>query len=140
MNFKLTRQHNDGLTLTTPTIDTLGIMVVCQQTTTTEHGMVLNKLQEHFNTKATVDIYYQWKTVSIFIFDIHEFDKSSLTNLRNKLDTKLRYAVLLKGEIVKGANLLTDLYINRVSKKIIIGKQFAQLLSIEEGEYDVGEE
>ena len=127
MKLKLTRKDNNGLEGIITSLEELGLIIVCQQTTKTEHKKVLNKIESCLGEEVDIDIFYDWKTTSIFIIDTNNFDKQ---RLRNNMG-KTRYAAIHNGTLVKGMNTLTELHVLITNGKITIGKQFAQLLSLE---------
>ena len=129
MNLKLTRKDNNGLEGITQSLEELGLIIVCQQTTKTEHKNVLNKIESCLEEEVDIDIFYDWKTTSIFIIDTEKFDKDKQTKLRDMMG-RTRYAAIYKGVLMKRSNTLTELYVNINNGKLTIGKQFAQLLSI----------
>ena len=130
MNLRLKRKDNNGLEGAITSLENLGLIIVCQRTTKTEHKKLLNQIETCLGEEVDIDIFYDWKTSSIFIIDTDNFGNQVQQKLRNSLG-KTRYAIVYKGNHLKRFNTLTELYVNIINGKLTIGKQFAQLLSID---------
>lgn len=116
------------------TSDKFGTMLVFQGTTPTDHNKLVKALTEYVDMEP-IDIYYNWKTVSVFLFDfgreafddddIKEFKKylGSLTSGRNN------FTIVMDGHI-EGKPNLNGMYIreDKKEKSITVGIKFMVLL------------
>jgi hypothetical protein len=134
MDLSITRTNNDGITIKT---DSLGLVMVFQNTTAKEHKEIMEDLETVFPDGDVFDIFYDYKNVSIFIFDakpemtLSKEDKECIFDAVAE-GGKRKYAIILHGKIEKG-NTLNQLIVREIKHGIYIGKQFTTLLTMSQG-------
>lgn len=124
MKLKINRKDDRGLNLTTD--NNFGLVIICQDTTLVDHQSILNELTNRIGTTSKMDIFYQWSTSSVFIFDINEFDKSMKESINDAL-SKVTHMILFNNEKRGGA--VNKLYVKLDKNKCTVGKQFYTLLT-----------
>lgn len=131
MDLKVIRNNNDSLAITT---NSLGLVMVFQNTTAKEHKQIIEDLETVFPDGDVLDIFYDYKNASVFIFDanpemtLSKQDKDVIYD-RVSNNGKRKYAIILHGKIEKG-NTLNQLIVREQKHGIYIGKQFTTLLTM----------
>ena len=106
MTIKIKRKQNEnGCIVMHPDTNDYTV-IVCANTTKTEHGDIKDKLEKKYNNPNINDIYYSKKLVSIYIMQLNELSSFS----KNKA-----------GKFIKG--ILPDLERNVIYQKVVYGQQ-----------------
>ena len=106
----------------------LGLIVVCQQMTHSDHKSTKQLLEDSLDLISSADVFYAWGNASIFIFDIKEFSDSDRKNIADLLP-KTKHAVIFNGVQMKGS-AINEMYINCAKGEVKIGKKFCTLLTM----------
>jgi hypothetical protein len=133
MKLKIIRNDGNGITITS---DKLGLVMVFQNTTSAEHRKIMKDLELVFPDADVLDIFYDYKNASIFIFDceLTELTKEDKNCISNAVANggKRKYAIVLHGKVEKGSTL-NQLAIRETKHGIYISKQFTTLLTMSQG-------
>lgn len=129
MELTVKRLDSKGVEVTSN--DELGLLVICQQTTKTEHEDIKSKLENALDLISSVDVFYAWSNASIFIFDTDKFDDIGRKIISDTLP-KTKHAVVFNGQQVKG-NGINDMYITHDKNGVTVGKKFYKLLVFKKG-------
>lgn len=130
MKLKITRKDNKEMTVKSD--NGFGLIIVCQQTTRSEHHSIKKLLESSLNKTSKVDLFYSWNNVSIFIFENDNYSDSMTKQIRDTMRKIIRYAIYNDG--VKVTSTLTDLYINVKDDILRVGKKFSMLLTMEKND------
>ena len=125
MKLQITRNDTKGMTIKSD--DGFGLIVVCQQTTHSEHDSIKKGLESHLKENSKVDLFYSWNNVSIFIFNNKELD-DKVTRAIIDMMQKTRCGIYGNGE--KITSTLTELYVNVKDDVLRVGKKFSMLLTM----------
>lgn len=106
----------------------LGLIVVCQQMTHSDHKSTKQLLEDSLDLISSADVFYAWGNASIFIFDIKEFNDSDRKNIADLLP-KTKHAVIFNGVQMKGS-AINEMYINCSKGEVKVGKKFCTLLTM----------
>lgn len=128
MKLRIKRVDNDSLSVTS---DKFGLMLILQGTTSSEYTELLKNFQTYFQTEPVAALYYSWKSMSIFIFDVDipEMSKEMKSDIRMIAD-KQNFAIINNGKVEKGSTL-NGLHIRESKSNIFIGKKFTGFLTMD---------
>jgi hypothetical protein len=107
--------------------------MVFQDTTLAKHHQIREDLEQVFPDADVVDIFYDYKSASIFIYDttmekLTNEDRASIHEAVSD-GNKRKYAIIMHGKVLKGSTI-TQLAVNETRNGLYIGKKFNNLLTI----------
>lgn len=132
MKVKNNRLTKDGVVITT---DTLGTVLAFQNVTDNDHNKLDDMLKDYFDMEPYA-IYYDWKMVSVFIFDTDrdrytEADWKDLKSDLRELLNKYKYLMIANGEKESGSQAsIIQFHINKKNESFSIKKKFELLLEM----------
>lgn len=128
---ELTIRRFDSKGVEIVTTGEYGLIIICQQTTKTEHDKIKELLETSLDLISSADIFYSWNNASVFIFGTTYFDEANRKSIADLLP-KTKHTVLYNGEQVWNSSI-NDMYITHSKNELIIGKKFYKLLIMKKG-------
>lgn len=127
MKLTITRLDNTSIFVTS---NQPGIVVCCNEMSRTKHKKLKYKLENCFGAKV-LDIFFEWKTCSVFIVgsNAKELSKEKKNQLRNLMGGGKYFAVVNWKQISE--NTLTDLSCQVGKNNITIGTNITSLFHME---------
>lgn len=129
MELTVKRLDSKGVEITSD--GELGLLVVCQQTTKTNHKEIKSELERALDLISSTDVFYSWSSTSIFIFDTDSFDDNGRKIISDTLP-KTKHTVVFNGQQLKGSGI-SGMYVTCDRNGITIGKKFYKLLVMKKG-------
>jgi hypothetical protein len=132
MELVLKRNNGNGIVAS---CDKLGLVIVFQSTTKSEHQNIIEGLETVFGDCDVVDIFYDYKSTSIFIYDttLDALSDQDLSYIKEGVSDggKRKYTVILNGKIQnQNGNFIDQLLIKETKNGFYVSKQSNNLLTM----------
>jgi hypothetical protein len=118
------------------TRDHFGLILIYQTCSKNEHTKILNQLKQSSFHKPELDIFFEWKTMSVFMYDRQELSVKDRRKLQN-ISGKMKHGVILNGELLSDVSNLSSFSVFQVAEDntvTVFNKQLEKLLVVAEAD------